>query len=265
MKKILLLFCCACLFNACKKTTTSLASNSNGNSDTLISITGDTDSSTNFFYYYNNNQVTDIYTFYKNSPDSVHYAHLDYTDDSYIKVTDPLNELRYTEYFLTNLKLPLTIIKHSDVLNEVETINFYYKPGTNFLDSISDNLTQGYYKMHYEFDYEGQNVSDVLVTQSYSGGSGTSSLHYTYDISTQNIFRRTDSLLYILTDPFATQISNTYIPQGFFANVFSAFTFNNLDFVGDPYNYLYTLKYNLNINGTISSLGYNNGIVYSYK
>jgi hypothetical protein len=267
MNKVLFLFFLACVFYSCKKDAAILTSKTSKDSTKIISISSNEDTSANFFYSYTNNRVTDIYWFYQNLLDSFHYAHLDYLGDNYIKVTDPKNELRYTEYYLTDLKLPLTIIKHPDILDEKEIINFYYKQGTNLLDSINDSLTNGYYSMHYDFNYEGENISKILITGSYSGGSGEYSLNYTYDTSTPNIFRYTDSLLYVYTDPFAQQISTTYIPQNFFANTFSASTFRTISYTGNPFNYAATISYILNYNGKISSIGYNGylGSTYSYK
>lgn len=268
MNKVLFLLTLAFAFCTCKKSTTSLASASKEDLTRIISISSDVDTSANFFYSYTDNRITDIYLFYQNLLDSFHYAHLDYSGDNYIKVSDPQKtELHYTEYYLNDLKLPLKIIKHSDILDEKETINFYYKQGTNLLDSISDSSVHGYYSMHYKFNYEGQNISKILITQSYPGGSGEYNLNYTYDISTANIFKYTDSLLYVYTDPFAQQISTTYIPQNFFANTFSESTFHTILYTGDPFSYSDTISYTLNSDGKISSLGYNGylGSTYSYQ
>jgi hypothetical protein len=238
------------------------------NTSKLMSITSadpNDDSSANYFFYYAGNRVTDIYWKSRSTNDSFHLAHFDYVDDNYIKVTMPTDELLYTEYYLNNFKLPVTIIKHSGSL-EPETLNFSYKQGTNLLDSVNDSRIAGYYSMHYAFNYQEDNISDILITQPFSGGSGNYSLHYTYDLSTPNIFKHTDSLLFIYTDPFASQISTTYIPHNFFANLFSASTFETISFIGDPFNYSDTLNYTLDIDDKISSLGYNgySRFIYSY-
>ncbi|MGI8950777.1 MAG: hypothetical protein ACR2FN_04230 [Chitinophagaceae bacterium] len=259
MKQILILLFFICVVLSCRKNIDTFTPNVDGDTTKLISITND---SINFSYSYTNNRMTDIYIHYINSPDSNHYAHLDYSDN-YIKVSD-LQGLNYTEYFLTDLKLPLKIVKYSDYSINPETINFFYKPGTNLLDSVNDIHAQNTYA-HYELNYDGENIIEIKQFIN----SLESDFSYSYDTSTPNIFRQTDSLLYVYTNPFGGVGGGGIVGSdffGYFPKLFSASTFKTVTYrvaEGAP-NLTDTLNYTLNNKGKISSEGYNSNLVINY-
>ena len=74
--------------------------------------------------------------------------------------------------------------------------DFFYKPGTNVLDSVN-----GYYSnnsscyIHFTFEYEGENISKTIRNY----GALTDTFSYAYDV-TPNLFRNSDPLLYIYSD-----------------------------------------------------------------
>ena len=135
---------------------------------------------------------------------------------------------------MNDSKLPMRMTRHetrSDSTQYNSEADFFYKPGTNVLDSVN-----GYYSdtsssyIHFTFEYEGENISKTIRKY----GAFTDTFSYAYDV-TPNLFRNSDPLLYIYSDllelspldyydyPFYTMIF-------FFPKVFSTSTLNTFSY-----------------------------------
>ncbi len=211
MKKFPIFILSIFMLTACRKNEDIFITDANENDSELTGIKGD--SIGIWEYRYSDKRIAEIYTAYPqggNLP-THHYAHIEYLGDSIVKISSPDYYNVYVEYFLMNFKLPLRLQYHYEdtagsPIFKAET-DFFYKPGTNLLDSVNVKLfiSNGYY-VHYAFEYENQNISKFIRTHFDFNSTDTpykDTFYFSYDTSTPNIFRQTDSLLYIYENPFA--------------------------------------------------------------
>jgi hypothetical protein len=131
-----------------------------------------------------------------------------------------------TEYFLNSSKLPVRIVYNG--VNNRDVI-FYYKSGTNILDSVINKLVpMGITKEKYTFVYNGENIEKVVIQSHYSNTTAVSEsyISYTYS-SVPNIFRKSEPLLFIYNNPVGTFDYHSlllYFPKTFSASTFSSFS-----------------------------------------
>jgi hypothetical protein len=168
----------------------------------------------------------------------------------------------YVEYFLNESKLPKRIFKNYQA--STNEIFFHYKMGTNLLDSaVSVNSFAWAQKEKYTFTYNGGNITQVAIQFFYKDGtSGIISISYTY-YSAPNIFRNTDSLLYIYINPAADLSYNNIL--FYFPKVFSEATFHTYSIQHAVRPRQGKLNYTLNNKGKIAKEWYEDyGYSYEY-
>jgi hypothetical protein len=150
------------------------------------------------------------------------------------------------EYFLNSFKLPVRIVYFYGVPGKYE-VNYYYKQGTNILDSVVNTSgSNGTIREKYSFEYNGENIEKVIIHSSYSFTTAISEsfLSYTYS-SAPNIFRNSDPLLFIYTNPLAEL--NYHSLLFYFPKIFSGSTFATCSY---PYNTTIKIgKLNYSTNG----------------
>ncbi|MDQ3845639.1 MAG: hypothetical protein M3342_16760 [Bacteroidota bacterium] len=191
----------------------------------------------------------------------VFYYSFEYKDN-YVKASE---QQAYIEYFLNNSGLPLRIIRKYGVSNVDET-HFYYKTGTNILDSVVSNNSYDWLAIYdkYSFLYNGGNIEQVIKSSFYRNGTvSKDTFSYTYN-PTPNIFRHTDPLLYIYVNPgFAMYYFQNLL--FYFPKVFSAATFNTYSFPEGTRRRHGKLNYILNSKGKITKEWYDGwGHPYEY-
>jgi hypothetical protein len=232
MKKfyLLLFIISPVVFLACKK--------ENGSASVLRSYT---DSMGLFNFTYTNNMATTIFT--SNWKKYISFQH----KENYIKAIGIDME---TEYFLNSFKLPVRIVYSYDGSNTHE-VNYYYKAGTKILDSVVSNVGYaGTIKDKYTFAYNGENIEKVIVTSYYSYTSAVSQsfLSYTYS-SAPNVFRNSDPLLFIYTNPLG--LFNYHSLLFYFPKTFSASTFATCSYPDYTGTKMVKLNYSTNSDGKI--------------
>ncbi len=227
MKHSLLIFMCALEIIACRKSNSPDAGN-NGSRLTAIS----SDSAGAWQFVYTGNLITDLapdtaisrYGTNANiqylNTDTIQYVTVDFYDVNNYKII----------YALASSKLPLHI-DESYFVNGVQyhsnIAEFIYLPGTDLLDSVIVN-TNVNAPIIFKFTYTGKNITSVVETQVYNNNSYLlSTFNYTYD-NKPNVFRNTDSLLYIYTYPMTALRAQSMVVAAFFAETFSASKFNNI-------------------------------------
>jgi hypothetical protein len=144
------------------------------------------------------------------------------------------------KYFLNSFKLPTKIIFNNST-NGVEVnsdyADFFYHNGTNLLDSAIVNEHED--KLIFKPTYSGNNIS--RIEESYV--SATQNLivaNFTYTYTNENnIFLKTDSLLYIYSYPITAMTSQAMVSASFFAETFSASTFNSIHVSGITSDYVF--------------------------
>jgi hypothetical protein len=183
--------------------------------------------------------------------------------ENYVKAT---GEQSYYEYFLNNSKfLPNRIMQHYGQSYKTE-INFFYKGGTNVLDSVVSTNTWSSLKTKYTFTYNVGNIEQVSAACLYPDGTVVKdSFSYTYN-STPNIFQRADPLLYIYVNP-QTDL-NFHNLLFYFPKVFSVATFNTFSYFQGYTRKEGKLNFETNQAGKITRewyTGYGYGYDYYYK
>lgn len=179
---------------------------------------------------------------------------------------DPSN---YTiAYSVTSSKLPLRI-EQSYIFNGTEyksdIADFSYLLNTDLLDSVILN-PGGNGPIIFKFTYADQNITGVTERQVSNNENvviGTFSFTYS---ATPNIFRNTDSLLYIYTYPQTALRAQSMVVAVFFAETFSASTFNTVTTSGitngawNQDSISSKMIYTLNANGKIIEEAFDNKI-----
>jgi hypothetical protein len=182
----------------------------------------------------------------------------------YVKATEvPFSS--FYEYFLNNSKLPIRIIQHYHQSNKGE-LNFFYKSGTIILDSAVWTVAWAPFKVKYSFTYSGGNINEISIDNFNADGTvSKTNFSYTY-YTTPNIFRSTDSLLYIFINPQADL--NFHNQLFYFSKIFSAATFKTYSYFDGIKLNRGTLYYTTNSVGKVSKEwydGYGYGYDYFYN
>lgn len=225
-----------------------LASSGN-NGKRLKSISSD--SAGVFEFAYNGDTISSI-----SGNQAAMIQHLKYGDTPCVSLS--FGDEEGIKYFLNSFKLPTRII-FSDSTNGVEVnsdyVYFFYHNHTNQLDSA---IVHEYgYKLIFKPTYSGNNISQM--EESYV--SATQNLiiaNFSYNYSNENnIFQRTDSLLYIYSYPVTAMDCQAMVTAAFFAETFSANTFTSIHISGITSDYVFpnnqtsTMKVSVNANGEI--------------
>ncbi|HEV8084516.1 MAG TPA: hypothetical protein VGP55_15015 [Chitinophagaceae bacterium] len=171
------------------------------------------------------------------SVNSEPFANFEYSGNNDIKVSSLYSDLNI-EFFLNDSKLPVRMTRHETGTDGTEynsKADFFYKPGTNVLDSVNGyylNTTTSY--IHFTFEYNGANISKAIRRQ----GPAMDIFSYVYDTQS-NLFRSSDSLLYIYSNLFdqLTPLSSYYdytfysmiffFPKVFSTSMLSAFSYTS--------------------------------------
>ena len=211
------------------------------------------------------------------SSDSAGVIKLVYTGDSITGIsgiqTATLQHLKYGDtpcvslsfgdeegfkYLLNSFKLPVKIIYYH-ITNGIE-INtdyayFFYHNNTNLLDSA--NVYYGGGCLVFKPTYSGNNISRMEESYLYSTQKTiVANFSYTYS-NENNIFQKTDSLLYIYSYPVTAMDRQAMVSAAFFAETFSANTFNSIHVSGITSDYVFpnnqttTMTTSVNANGKI--------------
>jgi hypothetical protein len=166
------------------------------------------------------------------------------------------------KYFLNSFKLP-TKIAFNDSTNGTEVYSeyaaFFYHEHTSLLDSVIIDEYGGYYKLIFRATYTGDNISQI--EESYMSSTQNmviANFSFTYT-NKNNIFLKTDSLLYIYSYPVTAMEAQAMVSASFFAETFSASTFNSIRVSGItsdsvfPNNQTSTMTTSINANGKIAA------------
>jgi|GEM_PF-2323237 len=272
MKYKLLIFISVSTVIACRKSNNLDASD---NGSKLIAISND--SAGEWRFGYTGNFITGIIEDTTPYRDGRKTANIQYTNTGSIQiVTIIFPDSSSYIYSLSYSKLPLRI-DQSNYIDGIEHnsnfMDFSYFPSTDLLDSVIVNgvtlpLLNGVSNGHiiFKFIYTGQNITNITESIADSNNQNVvlSTSDFTYS-ATPNIFRHTDSLLYIYTYP---QIPSWGQPQDiavFFAETFSASTFNSVttsdvnNGIGDLISISSKMVYSLNANGRIIQEAFDSG------
>jgi hypothetical protein len=204
-------------------------------------------------------------------------TNIEYTDTNatqYVILHFYPDSLDYSiTYALTTSKLPLRIDEHSFYGGSTYANNiakFVYSQSTDLLDSVIAFPDKPYYgPLIFKFTYTGQNITQVTESQiSNSIRYSIDTFNFTYS-NTPNVFRYTNSLLYIYTDPISVFHAQPPFVASFFAETFSASTFNsmtisNAGFAWAGYTGTYTMNFTLNAEGRITEESFLTGSQASF-
>ena len=183
-------------------------------------------------------------------------------------------------YTLTPSKLPLSI-DYSYSVGGIEKksngARFFYHLNSDILDSVIISANNGL--IIFTFTYDNQNISKLTESHVYNDQKmELETYDFTYG-ATPNIFRQTDSLLYIYKYPVTAFYAQPMVIAAFFAETFSAATFNSVTATGilneawgSGAAISSNMNYSLNADGKIAEESFNNsifeglaGIKYYYK
>ena len=265
MKNILFLYLIALSFIliSCKK-------GSSGDAKISSRLIGVQDSMYLLSFIYEGDKITHANFSFSNSPLKSDYANFEYSGDTDIKVSSPTSDVR-TEFFINDSKLPVRMTRHetgTDGTKYNSKADFFYKPGTNVLDSVN-----GYYLntstryIHFTFEYDGGNISKTIRNE----GLLIDTFTYAYDV-TPNLFRNSNPLLYVYSDPLG-QLSPVYYYDYpfytmvfFFPKVFSGSTLNTFSYTSWGRIIHGKLSYTLSNDNKVSKEWYGGyGKEYLYK
>ena len=162
------------------------------------------------------------------------------------------------KYFLNSFKLPTKIIfsnSTSGVEVNSDYADFFYHKATNLLDSAI--VHENGYLLIYKPTYSGNNISG-MEERYVSATQDIIIANYNYTYSNEsNVFIKTDSLLYIYTYPLTAMNNQAMVTASFFAETFSASTFNSIHVSGITSDYVFpnnetsTMTPSVNANGKI--------------
>ena len=162
------------------------------------------------------------------------------------------------KYFLNSFKLPTKIIfsdSTSGVVVNSDYADFFFHKATSLLDSAIVNETG--YQLIYKPTYSGNDISG-MEERYVSATQNIIIANYNYTYSNENnIFIKTDSLLYIYSYPVTAVNNQPMVTASFFAETFSASTFNSIHLSGITSDYEFkdhqtsTMTPSVNLNGKI--------------
>ena len=160
------------------------------------------------------------------------------------------------KYFLNAYKLPTKVIFYSTTgVNYAYRADFFYRKGTFLLDSAV--VDENGYKLLYNLFYSGTNISQIQESYvSTNGNVVVATFNYAYG-NEDNIFRKTDSLLYIYSYIVPALEQQAMVTAAYFAETFSASTFSGIQVSGITSDYVFrdnqisTMTPSLNKNGKI--------------
>ena len=267
MKYLALVSVSIFLLVSCQRNNDLTTSGNNGKK--LISISSDSAGIFNFDY--NGDSIISI-----SGNQSAMIQHLKFGDTQCVSLSFGNEGIKY---FLNSYKLPTKII-FSNSTNGVEVntdyADFFYHNDTNLLDSAIVN--EHGYKLIFKPTYSGNDIS--RIEESYvSTTQNTIVANFAYTYSNENnVFLKTDSLLYIYSYPVTAMTHQAMVSASFFAETFSASTFNSIHVSGITSDYDFpnhqtsTMTTSVNGNGkivaeTFSDLGFESlaGKKYTYQ
>ena len=164
------------------------------------------------------------------------------------------------KYYLNTFKLPVKIVfnnSNNGVEINSDYADFFYHNNTNLLDSVIvyDLGTRIVFKA----TYSGNNISGIEESYVY-GTQITVAANYSYTYSDENnVFLKTDSLLYIYSYPVTGMVAQAMVSASYFAEIFSSSTFNSIHVSGItsdydfPDNQTSTMTPSVNANGKITA------------
>jgi hypothetical protein len=163
----------------------------------------------------------------------------------YISIGDtPCVSISYSDgemikYYLNLFKLPIKIVFYntSGVANADYGVDFIYQKGTFLLDSAI--LRESGYKLIFNVVYSGNNISQIQESYvSTTQNTVVAIFDYTYS-SENNIFRKTDSLLYVYSYIQPAVDRQAMVTATYFAETFSASTFSGIKVSGITSDYVF--------------------------
>lgn len=161
--------------------------------------------------------------------DPIQYVKLNFT-------ADPTSF--FLRFLLTPSKLPLQIDQGyfaGGTEHSAEFAKFIYVKNTNLLDSVIVKVYSGL-SIIFKIIYTNQNIINITETSIYDGQRlATGTFNFSY-IGVPNIFRHTDSLLYIYSYPQTVFYAQPMVIPAFFAETFSVSTFNSISISSIPGN-----------------------------
>jgi len=210
------------------------------------------------------------------SSDSAGVVELAYTGDSVTSITGiqaaKIQYLKYGDtpcvslsfgadgikYYLNSFKLPIKInFYHVTIGVEVNSTyaNFFYHNDTRLLDSVT--VYDLGYKIIFKTTYSGNNISGI-EERYVSATQNTVVANYSYTYGNENnVFLKTDSLLYLYSYPFTAMVAQAMVTAAYFAETFSANTFKSIHVGGITSDYVFpenqtsTMSPSVNANGKI--------------
>lgn len=217
------------LLVSCKRNNDLTASGNNGKKLKSIS----SDSAGVFEFAYSGDTITSISG---NQAATIQY--LKYGDTQCVYLSFGYKE--GIKYYLNTFKLPIKIISINST-NGVEVnsdyATFFYHNDTNLLDSVI--VYDLGYKIVFKTTYSGNNISGI--EESYVSATQTTVVaNYSYTYGNENnVFLKTDSLLYIYSSPVTGMVTQAMVSASYFAETFSASTFDSIHVSGITSDYVF--------------------------
>ncbi len=241
MKYRFVAFLCLSSLIACHKGVRTI----NPAMDTLIGISVDTAGVYGFTY--SGGEISGIT---QGLPDTAGFylGNIHYTDDE-VLVYFPTVETSY-QYELNAYKLPIQISwSPNNTTSIVPLAVFAYAPGTDMLDSVMMYPYNGTFT--YTFQYTGQDITQV---DEKFEGTPLGTFQFGYG-GANNIFRASDSIFYVYAYPYTVAGEQDVIIAAFFAETFSAHTFNKLTAINSYEfgSFSSNMTYTVNQDGKITS------------
>lgn len=143
------------------------------------------------------------------------------------------------KYFLNSFKLPVKIVFYDNSGVEITNygVDFFYQNGTSLLDSAI--VRENGPRLIYKTTYSGNNISGIQESYVYATDNVVvANFNYTYS-SENNIFRKTDSLLFIYSYIQPVLSQQAMVAATFFAETFSASTFSSIQVSGITSDYVF--------------------------
>lgn len=168
--------------------------------------------------HYNGNTVTEI-TVDSGASAPFVIAKYSYYNGIIRADLDAATGYSHIDYFMKNASLPTRICKYrmnNTAEKLVQEVNFFYKAGTDQLDSVT---LEG--NMHYRFVplYSGGNIADYSISSNYGPEIPSGSFLY-YPIA--NVFKATNPLLFVYSSP-VFEFETFLMPRIFSASTLKKF------------------------------------------
>jgi hypothetical protein len=268
MKHFPVIFICLLGITACRKSNNVSTEN---NGTRLTSIIRD--SAGTFDFIYSNNLIKSVMRSLPNADppgiayDTLIFENLNTDSNQLVSVKYSSNLAEYSiSYLLTSSKLPLRVF-YTDSGIVRDYARFIYFPNTDILDSVILNSAYNNSEnILFRFNYTGQNISRITEWQiSSTQNLQVAAFDFTYDTKA-NIFRQTDPLLYIYSYPFTPFGTQPMVIASFFAETFSASTFNSVTTSGitnvawNQNSISSKMTYHVNANGKVTAETFSNAI-----